>query len=192
MAFVLAQDDMADELLTQSPLALLIGMVLDQQIPMEKAFRGPYLLSQRLKGTLDAGQIASMDPIELEAAFTAKPAIHRFPSAMSKRVMAICRVVSESYGGQAQRIWSEARDGLDLFERINSLPGFGPDKTRIFIALLGKQVGLPQQDWREVSTPFGNEGTHMSVADIVNLETLAAVRDFKQEMKRRHKQTAAR
>lgn len=190
MAFVLAQDQDADNLLTKSPLALLIGMVLDQQIPMEKAFRGPQLLLERLPGSnegLDASQIASMDPAKIEEIFAIKPAIHRFPSAMAKRVLATCEVVARQYGGDASKIWREAKDGADLFTRINALPGFGPDKTRIFIALLGKQVGLSQHGWREVSQPFGDEGTHMSVADITDTASLSAVREFKQEMKRLHK-----
>ena len=190
MAFVLAQDKDADDLLTRSPLALLIGMVLDQQIPMEKAFRGPQFLLERLPGSeddLDANQIASMDPAKIEEIFSIKPAIHRFPSAMAKRVMATCEVVSRNYGGDAARIWREATDGDDLFARINALPGFGPDKTRIFIALLGKQLGLSQVGWREVSRPFGDEGTYMSVADITDAASLGAVREFKQEMKRLHK-----
>ncbi|MDA8103199.1 MAG: hypothetical protein M0Z34_09560 [Nitrospiraceae bacterium] len=183
MPFVLAQDPDADELLGSSPLALLIGMLLDQQIPMEKAFRGPKALQERLGGSLDAATIASMDPLELEAAFSAKPAIHRFPAAMAKRTADLCRTVAEQYGNRAERIWTEAANGEDLFGRLAALPGFGPDKSRIFLALLGKQGGLQLRGWREASHPFGEPGTAMSVADIIDDETLAAVRAFKKEMK---------
>ena len=190
MGFVLAQDAPADAVLDSSTLALLIAMVLDQQIPMERAFRGPYVLRERLGKDLDASEISTMDPELLEAAFTAKPAIHRFPSAMAKRVAATCSVVATNYDGDAARIWEDATDGAHLFARINALPGFGPDKTRIFIALLGKQIGLTVHGWREVAHPFGEPGTFMSVADIVDSNSLDSVRAFKAEMKRRHKENA--
>ena len=183
MPFVLAQDPDSDDLLGSSPLALLIGMLLDQQIPMEKAFRGPKSLQDRLGATLDAAAVATMDPVELEAAFSAKPAIHRFPAAMAKRTAELCRIVAEQYGNRAERIWTEAADGDDLFRRLAALPGFGPDKSRIFLALLGKQGGLRIKGWREASRPFGEPGTAMSVADIVDDESLTAVRAFKKEMK---------
>lgn len=183
MTFVLAQDKQADDFLTESPLGLLIAMVLDQQIPMERAFSAPYLLSQRLGVDLDASKIAGMNPEELESVFSIKPALHRFPSSMAKRVGAVCSIVETNYYNSAAAVWEQASDGKDLFKRISTLPGFGNDKTRIFIALLGKQVKLSTPHWREVCEPFGEPGTFMSVADIVDEASLMKVREFKAAMK---------
>lgn len=184
MTFVLAQNKEADQLLGESSLALLIAMVLDQQIPMERAFIAPYLLQQRLGMPLDADQIHIMDPDRLDEIFSIKPALHRFPSSMAKRVASVCEIVSSKYDNDASNVWTNAKNSTDLFQRITSLPGFGTDKSRIFIALLGKQANLNVADWREVCKPFGEPGTYMSVADIVDEFSLAKVRAFKVAMKK--------
>ncbi len=183
MSFVLAQNERADQLLDNSAIAVLIAMVLDQQIPMERAFIAPYLLEQRLGEPLDALKIASMDPSKLEEIFAIKPALHRFPMSMAKRVADVCSIVAQDYGNDASRIWMDALDAKDLFRRISSLPGFGKDKTKIFIALLGKQKDLSVSSWETVCEPFGAQGTYMSVADIVDTESLLKVREFKAAMK---------
>lgn len=179
----LAQDPEADELLSSDPLALLIGMVLDQQIPLERAFSAPRDLRERLGGHLDAAAIADMDPEALAAVFARRPALHRFPSANAKRVQDLCRIVADDYGGDAGRIWKGARSGQELFERIRSLPGFGEQKARIFVALLAKQLGIRPPGWQEAAGKFGEQGTFMSVADIFDRESLAKVRSYKQHLK---------
>ena len=180
----LSLDPEADALLSRDPLALLIGMVLDQQVPLEKAFRGPYDLQRRLGGEpLDAAALADMDNGELTAAFVTPPALHRYPAAMAARVQQLCRMVVADHGGEAERIWREASDGADLLARVKVLPGFGDQKARIFVALLGKQLGVDVPGWREAAGPYGEEGTRRSVADITGPETLAEVRAYKQQMK---------
>ena len=188
----LAQDKAADALLSKSPLALLIGMVLDQQIPLEWAFRGPLTLQQRLGRPLDAADLAGMDPDELTAAFTGPPAIHRFPAANAKRVQELCRIVAEQYGGKADRIWKTASSGQELFNRVKALPGFGEQKARIFVALLGKQLRVDVPGWQEAAGDFGLPGSYMSVADITDPESLGRVRQYKQEKKAASKATAAK
>lgn len=183
MSLHLSQNPAADKLLSTDPLALLIGMVLDQQIPLERAFSSPLDLKERLGGRLDAATIAAMDPDELAAVFAARPALHRFPAANAKRVQELCRIVAEDYAGRAADIWRKATDGDDLYRRIKALPGFGEQKARIFIALLGKQLGLTIPGWQDAAGRFGRPGTHMSVADIVDGESLGRVRAYKQEMK---------
>lgn len=183
VALHLAQDPAADRLLSESPLALLIGMVLDQQIPLEWAFRGPYVLRERLGGHLDAAEIAAMDPDELVRVFSAKPALHRFPASNARRVQELCRVVAEEYGGDAARIWKTARSGDELFRRVRALPGFGEQKARIFVALCAKQLGVRPPGWEEAAGPYGAPGTRMSVADIVDERTLAEVRAYKSAKK---------
>jgi uncharacterized HhH-GPD family protein len=187
----LAGDPDADRLLTEDPLALLIGMVLDQQIPLEKAFRGPADLAQRLGTGLDAAKIAATDPERLARLFARVPAIHRYPASMAGRVQELCRVVVDQYGGDASRIWRDAGDAKDLLARVKALPGFGDQKARIFVALLGKQLGVTPRGWREVSSPFGDAGATRSVADIVDAASLARVRQFKQALKAANKATAA-
>jgi len=179
----LAGDPDADRLLTDDPLALLIGMVLDQQIPLEKAFRGPADLAQRLGTGLDPAQIADADPEHLARLFARVPAIHRYPASMAGRVQALCRIVVDQYGGDPSSIWRDASDAEDLLARVKALPGFGDQKARIFMALLGKQLGVTPKGWRDVSAPFGDAGTNRSVADIVDAASLARVRQFKQAMK---------
>lgn len=179
----LAQDPAADKLLSADPLALLIGMVLDQQIPLEKAFRGPLDLKERLDGRLDAAEIAVMSPEELALLFARPPALHRFPRANAKRVQELCRIVVDEYKGKAARVWSTADDGTELIRRVNALPGFGEQKARIFVALLGKQLGVQPEGWQQAAGAFGEPGSFVSIADIDGPESLARVRQFKQERK---------
>lgn len=186
----LAQDPEADEVLSQNPLALLIGMVLDQQFPMERAFAGPALLTERI-GELTAEKIAEYDHDALVAAFTGPPAVHRYPKSMAERVQAICRTIVEDYSGDVTRIWTEAADGRDVFKRLNALPGWGKMKAQIFTALLGKQLGLEADGWREAAGDYGDEGSRRSIADVVDQTTLAEVRDFKQAQKKAAKAAKA-
>jgi len=174
----------ADKLLSKDPLALLIGMVLDQQIPLVKAFRGPYDLLPRLGVTkLDAKQLAEWDPDDLVQKFLTPPAIHRYPAAMAKRVQDLCRMLVDEYDGKAQRVWQTATTGADLKKRIQALPGFGDQKAKIFTALLGKQLSVQPSGWREAAGVYGEEGSYRSVADIVGPDSLTRVRSYKQQMK---------
>ena len=175
----------ADKLLNTNPLALLLGMLLDQQVPMEWAFIGPYLLQERLGG-LDPRAIAAMPEDEFLVIAKGPRAIHRFPGSMGKRVQAVCRVIVDSYDGDASRIWTEAKDGADLRTRLEALPGFGAEKSRIFIALLAKRMGVQPEGWQEAAAPFGDEVAR-SVADIDSAETLALVREWKQARKKEGK-----
>jgi uncharacterized HhH-GPD family protein len=179
----LAQDPEADALLGKSPLALLVGMVLDQQIPLEWAFGGPLRLTQRLGRDLDAADIAGRDPERLAAVFAQPPALHRFPGSMAGRVQELCRVIRDDYAGDPAAIWKGAADGAELLRRIQALPGFGKQKAQIFLALLGKQLGVKPPGWREAAGPFGEDGVHRSVADIRDAESLLAVREFKKAAK---------
>ena len=189
----LSGDERADELLSEDPLALLIGMVLDQQIPLEWAFRGPAELVERLglAVPIEAATLAAMDPARVAEAFTSKPSLHRYPGSMAERVQALARIVAEDYGGDPTRIWSEAADGEDLRRRVQALPGFGEHKARIFVALLGKQLGVRPDGWLEAASPFGDPGTHKSVADIVDDATLAEVRLQKKLVKDEAKRARA-
>ncbi|MDT7745367.1 MAG: hypothetical protein QOE59_4445 [Actinomycetota bacterium] len=189
-SLTLAQDPDADEVLSQNPLALLIGMQLDQQFPMERAFAGPALLTERI-GEITAGKIADYDHDALVAAFTGPPALHRYPKSMAERVQSVCRVIVEDYDGDVTRIWTEAADGDDVFRRLNALPGWGKMKAQIFTALLGKQCGLDLDGWRDAAGSYGDEGSRRSIADVVDATTLAEVRDFKQAQKRAAKEKAA-
>ncbi|WP_027345966.1 HhH-GPD-type base excision DNA repair protein [Hamadaea tsunoensis] len=180
----LAGDPAADKLLASDPLALLIGMLLDQQIPLEKAFTGPHILTQRMGVTkLDAAQIAAYDPEKFAELFATVPAIHRFPGSMAERTQKLCQAVAAEYDGDAERIWATATDGRDLLKRMEALPGFGKQKAQIFVALLGKQFGVQPAGWREAAGVYGEEGSHRSVADIVSKESLAEVREYKKQMK---------
>jgi uncharacterized HhH-GPD family protein len=179
----LAQDKDADALLSKDPLALLIGMVLDQQIPLEWAFKGPHTLQTRLGRKLDAADLAAMDPDELAAVFSKPPALHRFPAANAKRVQELCRIVVEEYGGKADRVWKSARSGDELLRNVRALPGFGEQKARIFVALLGKQLGVDVPGWQEAAGDYGKPGSYMSVADITDGASLVRVRKYKQERK---------
>jgi uncharacterized HhH-GPD family protein len=181
----LSGDERADRLISEDPLALLIGMVLDQQITIEQAFRGPAELVDRLglRTPIDARRLASMDPATLTAAFARRPSIHRYPTSMAARVQEVCRVVADEYGGDAARVWKSATDGAELRDRVQALPGFGPRKSRIFVALCAKQLGVRPPGWEEASDPFGVPGAFLSVADIVDAESLEEVRRHKREAK---------
>lgn len=179
----LSQDPAADKLLSADPLALLIGMVLDQQIPLERAFKSPYDLKERLGGRLDAAEIAAMDPDELAAVFATPPALHRFPRANAQRVQQVCRIVVDEYKGKAARVWTTAASGAELLERVRALPGFGEQKARIFVALLGKQLGVRPEGWETAAGAFAEPGSFVSVADIEGPESLARVRQYKQARK---------
>jgi uncharacterized HhH-GPD family protein len=176
-------DPEANELLTRSPLALLIAMLLDQQVPLERAFSAPRDLVQRLGHEPTAEELASFDPDRLAAIFSERPALHRFPKAMAGRVQELGRIVVESYGGDTAALWSTASSGAELLRRVTSLPGFGEQKAKIFVALLGKQLGVRPSGWREAAGAFGEEGSYVSVADITGDESLARVRSHKQALK---------
>ena len=179
----LSQNPDADQLLSEDPLALLIGMVLDQQVPLEWAFSAPLRLKQRLGGTLDVADIAAMDPDTLAKVFSERPALHRFPGANAKRVHELCQIVVERYGGDPAAIWRTAKTGAELYARVKSLPGFGEQKARIFIGLLGKQLRVRPPGWKEAAGAFGQPGTYLSVADIVDGDSLGRVRSYKQQKK---------
>jgi uncharacterized HhH-GPD family protein len=179
----LSGDPDADELISKDPLALLVGFVLDQQIPLEKAFSSPRDLRERLGGTLDAAAIAEMEPGALGAIFSKPPALHRFPVSNSERVQQLCRLIVQDYQDEPARIWGTAESGPELLRRVRALPGFGEQKAKIFVAFLGKQMGARPAGWEEVSRPFGDPGTHLSVADITGPESLVLVRAHKAQMK---------
>jgi uncharacterized HhH-GPD family protein len=188
----IAQDDAADELLSRDPLALLIGMLLDQQFPMERAFGAPRLLADRLGvDRLDAAALADADPERLTKVFQGPPALHRYPGSMAARTQELCRLLVERYGGRADALWADAPDGSALLKRLTELPGFGAQKSKIFLALLGKRYGVTPPGWREAAGAYGEEGSHRSVADITGPESLTEVRRFKQEQKQAQKQAAA-
>jgi uncharacterized HhH-GPD family protein len=188
----IAQDTAADELLSRDPLALLIGMLLDQQFPMERAFAGPRLLADRLGvSTLSAAGLADADPEELLRHFQGPPAVHRYPGSMAARTQELCRLLVERYGGRADTLWDDAPDGATLLRRLGELPGFGAQKSKIFLALLGKQYGVRPPGWREAAGAYGEEGSRRSVADIDGPESLAEVRRFKQEQKQAAKEKTA-
>jgi len=176
-------DDAADALLTSDPLALLIGMLLDQQVPMETAFTGPAKLKERIGG-LDAATIAGYDADELEAAFRITPSIHRYPGSMAGRTQALCAAIVENWGGDASALWRTGDpDGAEILKRLKALPGFGEQKAKIFLALLGKQYGVTASGWRDSAGDYGLEGSYRSVADIVDPGSLVKVREFKKAAK---------
>jgi uncharacterized HhH-GPD family protein len=180
----LATTASANALLAEDPLSLLIGMLLDQQIPMEKAFTSPAVLAERLGvPRLDAAQIAAVDPARFEEIFRETPALHRFPAAMSVRVQALCTALVEQYGGDTAALWLDAPDGAALVARVAALPGFGAQKARIFTALLGKQFDVQPTGWREAAQAYGDEGSFRSVADVVDADSLQRVRAFKKQAK---------
>ncbi len=183
MAITLPIADEANALLTSDPLALLIGMVLDQQVPLEKAFSSPYVLAQRLGHAPTAAELANHDPEALVTIFATPPALHRFPRAMAARVQEVCRVLVERFDGDAANLWAGVEDGAELLKRVASLPGFGKQKSQIFVALLGKQYGVEPAGWRAAAGGYGEAGSYRSVADIVDGESLGRVRAYKKEMK---------
>ncbi|SCF30677.1 uncharacterized HhH-GPD family protein [Micromonospora viridifaciens] len=173
----------ANELLARSPLALLLGMVLDQQVPMEKAFSSPYVLTQRLGHEPDARELAGYAPEGLVELFAQPPALHRFPKAMAARVQEVCRVLVERYDGDPAGLWSDVTDGRELLRRVGELPGFGKQKAQIFVALLGKRFGVTPDGWREAAGGYGHAEAYRSVADVTDPESLRRVREYKQRMK---------
>lgn len=181
MRIQIAQDPAADEVLSRDPFALLLGMLLDQQFPMESAFAGPAKVAERL-GTLDPVTIADADPEEFAALCAQTPAVHRFPGSMAARMQAVAREVVETYDGDVTRLWSEASSGKDLMKRLVALPGFGRQKAQIFVALLAKQLGVRPEGWEAVAGDYALEG-YRSVADVVDADSLGKVRAFKKEKK---------
>jgi len=180
----LSQDAEADELLGRSPLAALVGMLLDQQVPMEWAFKGPRTIADRLGADdLDAQDIAVRDPEAFAALLSDKPAVHRYPGSMAKRIQQLCQYLVEHYDGDAAAVWKDVGTGKELLERLEELPGFGRQKAQIFLALLGKQLGVRPTGWREAAGSYGEPKSFRSVADITGPESLGKVRAHKQEMK---------
>jgi uncharacterized HhH-GPD family protein len=178
----LTGDDAGDALLSESAFALLMGMLLDQQIRMEIAFLGPQRLAERLGIELTAANVAATPPDEVEAAFRIRPAIHRFPGAMAKRVQSLAELLVERYDGDAEAVWRDVRDAQELHRRLAELPGFGPEKASIFMALLGKQLEVRPRGWKEAAGEYGLDG-HRSIADVVSEESLLMVRASKQAVK---------
>ena len=175
-------DPDADGLLNSDPLALLIGMLLDQQVPMEWAFGAPPKLKERLGGSIDAGQIAAMPLEELEVVFKGPPALHRFPGSMAKRTQQVCQHLVEHHGGRAEALWADDPDGKELFKRLKAIPGYGVEKSKIFMALLAKRFGIRPAGWEEVAAPFSDE-QRRSIADVDSPATLLEVRAFKKAKK---------
>jgi uncharacterized HhH-GPD family protein len=181
----------ANELLTRSPLALLIAMLLDQQVPLEKAFSGPLELVRRLGHEPTVAELAKFDPDALAEIFSERPALHRYPRAMAARVQDLARLIMEEYEGEPAQVWESASSGTQLLKQVAALPGFGAQKAQIFVALLGKQLGVRPDGWQEASGEFGDEGTRYSVADITDEETLIQVRAHKAAQKAAAKAKAA-
>jgi uncharacterized HhH-GPD family protein len=180
----LAQDERADALLSRDPFALLVGMLLDQQIPMEWAFTGPWTIAERLgTSSLDPRIVAGHDPDAFVAVMSGPPAVHRYPASMGARVQKLAAFVVERYDGDASRLWVDAGSGAELKRRLAQLPGFGDQKARIFLALLGKQLGVQPEGWRAAAGTYGDDGSRRSVADVVDGESLAEVRAYKKQQK---------
>jgi len=179
-------DPEADKLLSEEPLALLIGMLLDQQVPMEWAFGAPLRLRDRMGGRIDAAEIAALDPDKLEAVFKGPPALHRFPGSMGKRTQALCQMLVDDYDGDAAQVWAGVESGPELLRRLKALPGFGGEKAKIFAALLAKRFGVRPPGWEQATTPFSDDQPR-SVADIDSAESLARVRAWKKMMKAQNK-----
>jgi uncharacterized HhH-GPD family protein len=183
VSLVLAQQPDADALLSRDAFALLVGMLLDQQVPMEWAFSGPWLLAQRLGRDLDPVDIARRDEAAFAALCALTPAIHRYPAAMAGRIQSLARYLVDHYGGDAEALWRDAPNGAELLARLEALPGFGAQKSRIFVALLGKQLGVRPRGWRAAAGPYGEAGSHRSVADVTGPDSLAKVRAHKKQLK---------
>jgi len=181
MAIHITGDPQADAVLDESPFALLVGMMLDQQYPMEHAFRGPAKVKERF-GSIDPAQIADADPEQFAALCSTPPAVHRFPGSMATRMQALAALVVEKYDGDASRLWTEADSGKDLLKRMLELPGFGKQKSQIFVALLAKQLGVRPPGWEEAVGAYAETGFR-SVADVVDGESLQKVRDYKKQKK---------
>lgn len=186
----LTGDTDADRLLSEDPFALVIGMLLDQQVSMELAFAGPGKLRQRL-GHLDPDKIAAADPETFAAVCSEPPAVHRFPGSMAGRIQAVAAAVIADYDGDVSQLWTAGDpDGMTVLKRLRALPGFGEQKARIFLALLGKQYGLDVDGWRQAAGPYGEDGTHLSIADVTGPESLTAVRESKRAAKAAKKAAA--
>ena len=183
----IAQDSAADQVLTDHPFALLAGMLLDQQFPMERAFAGPAKILERF-GTIEPAAVATADPEEFRALCSQPPAIHRFPGSMAERVQALAAHVVEHYDGDTARLWQEAVSGTDLMKRLTALPGFGKQKAQIFVALLGKQLAVKPDGWQQVAGDYAEVGAFRSVADVVDAGSLQRVRDFKKASKSKARQ----
>jgi uncharacterized HhH-GPD family protein len=183
MSFSLPIPAEANALLDRDPLAVLLGLVLDQQITMEKAFTSPLVLTQRLGHRPTATELADFDPDALLELFATPPALHRFPKAMAGRVQEVCRVIADQYAGDVPALWRDVPTGAELYRRIFALPGFGRQKAQIFVALLGKQLGVRPAGWREAAGGYGDDGAYRSVADIVDDESLTKVREYKKAAK---------
>jgi uncharacterized HhH-GPD family protein len=184
-ALYFTADPAANRLLAEQPLALMLGMLLDQQVTMEWAFAAPLLLAQRLGvDHLDAAAIAAMDPVDLEAVFRDKPALHRYPASMAKRTHDLCRYLVDDYDGRAEAVWAGATSGDELLARVNALPGFGKDKARIFVGVLGKRLGVQPPGWEQVAADWA------SIADVDSFERIAEIREKKRAAKAA-KRTAA-
>ena len=183
-ALYFTPDPEANRLLAADPLALLLGMLLDQQVTMEAAFRAPLVLQERLGCHLDARAIAAMPPDDLDAIFRARPALHRFPGAMGKRAQAVCQYLVDHYDGDAERLWAGAETGRELLDRVQALPGFGADKARIFVAVLGKRLGVTPPGWEEVAADWA------SIADVDSFERIGEIREKKRAAKAAKKQVA--
>jgi uncharacterized HhH-GPD family protein len=181
MALNITGDPRADAVLDENPFALLAGMMLDQQYPMEHAFRGPAKVLDRF-GTLEPSRIAAADPEEFAALCATPPAVHRFPGSMAARLQALAALVEEKYDGHTERLWTEARTGKELLARVMELPGFGRQKAQIFVALLAKQLGVRPEGWENAVGAYAEEG-YRSVADVVDQASLQKVRDFKKQKK---------
>ena len=193
MKLCLAQDPEADKLLADNPLALIVGMVLDQQVPFETAFAGPKKIADRMGSfpDLPAAEIADYDPDKFAALCSERPAIHRFPGSMAKRIQTLAQIIVDRYDGDAAGLWTAGDpDGNELLRRIKGLPGFGDVKAQIFLALLGKQYGVTPKGWRAAAGDFGKAGAHISVADIVDGESMGQVRSYKKQMKASAKEKA--
>ncbi|ATL87138.1 HhH-GPD family protein [Streptomyces malaysiensis subsp. malaysiensis] len=172
-------------MLERDPLALMIGMLLDQQVPMEWAFSGPYTIARRLgRDGLDAQEIAAQDPERFAALLSEKPAVHRYPGSMAGRIQQLCRYLVEHYDGDPTALWAEVSSGQELLRRLHELPGFGKQKAQIFLALLGKRMGVRPEGWREAAGAYGEQDAYRSVADITGPESLEKVRAHKQQLKR--------
>lgn len=179
----LTGDPEADRLLTADPFALLIGMLLDQQVTMESAFAGPHKIAQRMGG-LDPARVAEADPDDFAALCATPPSVHRYPGSMAGRIQAVARVVVDEYDGDVTRLWTAGEpDGPEVLRRLKALPGFGDQKARIFLALLGKQRGVQPTGWREAAGAYGEDGARRSIADVTGPESLAAVRETKKAAK---------
>ena len=177
--FYLTGDAGADDLLAKDPNAVLIGMVLDQQVTMEKAFTGPAVIAERMGGTFDVAAIAAADPEQFAAMCAKPPAVHRFPGSMAGRIQGVCQVLVRDWDGDVGNLYASAKTGQELKTQIAKLPGFGAQKAAIFVAMLGKRRGITPDGWRSAAAPFGEDGSFISVADIVDPESLQQVRAAK-------------